>query len=121
MAYSFIWPLTLPQKPKTNYSESSGVLLLRTPMDAGPAKIRRRGTRPDTMQVSYDLSTTQVATLETFLKDTLQGTARFGFVHPRTNQTVEVRVVPQGDGALYSTSYIMPELWSVSLQLEVLP
>lgn len=121
MAYSYIWPLTLPQKPNTNYSESSGVLIIRSPMDAGPAKLRRRGVRPDPIQLTFDMSTAQVDTLELFVKDTLKGTARFGFPHPRTNEVVEMRFIPQSDGALYNVGYIMPERWSVSFQLEVLP
>ena len=121
MAYTYIWPLTLPQKPNTNYSESSGVLILRTPMEAGPAKMRRRGVRPSPLQLTFDMSTAQVALLETFAKDTLQGITRFGFPHPRTEEIVEVRIIPQGDGALFSINYMMPDRWSVSLQLEVLP
>lgn len=121
MAYAFIWPSTLPQKPKTDYSETNGVIILRTAMDAGPAKMRRRGKRTDTMQVSYDLSTAQVAILDTFVKDSLMGTIRFGFPHPRLGTVVEVRIVPQQDGALYSLGYILPERYSVTLQLEILP
>jgi hypothetical protein len=90
-------------------------------MDSGPAKQRRRGQRPENLQVTFHLSTEQVNTLDIFLKDTLKGTARFGFPHPRLESVVEVRVIPQSDGVLYSTAYIMPELWSVSFQLEVLP
>lgn len=121
MAYSHIWPLSLPQKPNTNYSESSGVLVLRTPMDAGPAKMRKRGVRPSPLQLTFDMSTAQVALLETFTQDTLQGITRFGFPHPRTEEIVEVRIIPQGDGALFSINYILPERWSVSMQFEVLP
>lgn len=121
MAYAYIWPITLPQKPNTNYSETDGVLVLRTGMDAGPAKMRRRGSRPSTMQVTFDMSTAQVEILRTFVQDTLKGTARFGFTHPRTNEIVEVRIVPQQEGSLFSVGYILPGFWSVSLQLEVLP
>lgn len=121
MAYTYIWPLTLPQKPNTNYSESGGVLILRTSMDAGPAKMRKRGVRPSPLQLTFDMSTAQVEVLETFAKDTLQGTARFGFPHPRTGDIVEVRIIPQGDGGLFNIGYIMPERWSVSIQFEVLP
>lgn len=121
MAYAFIWPLGLPQKPNTDYSETSGVLILRTTMDAGPAKMRKRGNRTDTMQVAFDMSTAQVEILRAFTQDSLKGTARFGFTHPRTNEIVEVRIIPQQDGALFSVNYIVPELWKVSLQLEILP
>lgn len=121
MAYAYTWPVTLPQKPNTNYSETSGVLVLRTSMDAGPAKMRRRGSRTDTMQVTFEMSTAQVEILRAFTQDTLKGTARFGFTHPRTNQIVEVRIVPQQDGTLFSIGYILPEYWTISMQLEILP
>ncbi len=32
------WPLTLPEYPTMNYSEDSGVLIIRTPMEMGIAK-----------------------------------------------------------------------------------
>ncbi len=121
MAYAHVWPTSLPQRPLNNYSETSGVMIIRTQPDSGPAKQRRRGQRPDTLSVQFDMSTTQVETLRAFVQDTLRGITRFGFTHPRTLQVVEVRIVPQGDGALYNIGYIMPELWQVSLQLEVLP
>lgn len=121
MAYAYIWPTTIPQKPNTNYSESSGVLVIRTPMDAGPAKMRRRGKRTETLQVSFDMSTEQVDTLDAFIKNTLRGTARFGFPHPRLETVVEARIVPQSDGALYSIDYILPDYWRVAMQLEILP
>lgn len=121
MAYTYIWPPSLPAMPLNNYSEDTGVLIVKTQPDVGPAKMRRRGARPDTMTVQYNMSTTQVDVLRTFVLDTLRGTTRFGYVHPRTKQTVEVRIVPQGDGQLFTVSYILPEYWNVSLKLEVLP
>lgn len=96
-------------------------MVIRTQPDLGPAKQRRRAQRPDTMSVKFDMSTTQVETLRAFIQDTLRGTARFGFTHPRTLQVVEVRVVPQGGGEMYTTSYLLPNYWQVSLQLEILP
>ncbi len=121
MAVSYIWPAGLPQLVTPQFSESSGALILRTPMDAGPAKMRRRGARPDVLNCAFRMSTAQLTTLATFVNTTLRGTARFGFPHPRTQTQVEVRIVPQQDGALYSDSYLAPNLWSVTLALEVLP
>lgn len=121
MAYSYTWPASLPQSPQKGYSESGGVLVLRSPMDAGPAKQRRRGKSPSTMQVTFIMTTAQVATFESFVENTLRGTARYGFKHPRTNQTVEVRIVPQGAGNHYTTTYLVPGYWTVAFQLEVLP
>lgn len=121
MAYSYVWPSTLPQNPQKGFSETGGVLILRTPMDAGPAKMRRRGAKPQTLAVSFVMTTDQVAILDNFIKDTIRGTARFGFKHPRTETMVEVRIVPQSEGALYTNNYAAPGYWSVSMQLEVLP
>jgi hypothetical protein len=121
MAYSYIWPASLPQSPQKGFTETGGVLVIRSPMDAGPAKQRRRGSRPQTMQLSFIMSTQQVATLESFVKDTIRGTSRFGFTHPRTQAIVETRIVPQSGGEMYTITYLAPEYWTISLQLEILP
>ena len=120
MAYSYVWPVTLPQVPQKGYSESIGVNILRTPMDAGPAKQRRRGNKPSNLNVAFIMTTAQVALLETFCTSTIKGVARFGFTHPRTKVIEEVRIVPQSEGVLYNLSYLAPEYWTVTLQLEVL-
>lgn len=121
MAYTYVWPTSLPQSPQKGYSESTGVLLVRTPMDSGPAKQRYRGKKPSTMQVSFIMTDAQVATLEDFATNTLKGTARFGFTHPRTKAIVETRIVSQQEGVLYNSNYIAPGYWNVSMQLEILP
>lgn len=121
MAYSYLWPPGLPQTPQKGYTEDSGVLILKTAMDAGPAKMRRRGKKPTTLSMSFLMTTAQVATLETFTKDTIRGTSRFGFTHPRTNTIVEARMVPQDSGTLYNIAYVAPGYYTISLQLEILP
>ena len=121
MAYSYIWPANIPQSPQKGYTESSGVLLVRSPMDSGPAKQRYRGKKPSTMQLSFIMTTQQVGYLETFVMNTIKGVARFGFPHPRTTQVVEARILSQSEGVLYNTTYIAPGYWSVSMQLEILP
>lgn len=121
MAYSYIWPPGLPQRVEKGYSESRGVLILKTPMDAGPAKMRRRGTKPDMLNVSFLMSSAQVLILEDFVNNTLQGTARFGFTHPRTGVIVETRFVPQDSGTLYSVDYVGPGYYKTAMQLEILP
>lgn len=121
MAYTYVWPASLPQSPQKGFAETGGVLILRTPMDSGPAKQRRRGQRPQGLQVSFIMTTEQTQTLESFIEETIKGTARFGFTHPRLNTTVEVRIVPQNDGQLYTFTYLAPDYWTVALQLEILP
>lgn len=121
MAYSYVWPTSLPQSPQKGYSESGGVLVIRTPTDSGPAKQRKRGNKPQILNVQFIMSTAQVTTLETFIKTTLGGVTRFGFPHPRLGTVSEVRVVPQGEGDLYNLSYVAPGYYNVQLQLEILP
>lgn len=121
MAASYTWPTTLPQKVQRGYTETVGMNILRTAMDAGPAKMRRRSIRPDQLNVSFTMTTAQVTTLDTFLTTSIKGTARFYFPHPRKETTVEVRIVPTQDGALYNLTNIGPGFWTVALQLEVLP
>lgn len=118
---AYVWPGSLPQVPQKGYSETGGALIVRTPMDGGPAKQRRRGNLPSKLTVSFIMTTTQVATLETFVKSTTKGTARFEFPHPRTQQTVEVRMVPQGEGDLYTITYLAPGYWTINTSFEVLP
>lgn len=121
MSYAYVWPPGLPQKPNQQYSETSGVNVLRTQPDAGPAKMRRRSNRVQTMQLSFDMTTAQVGTLEAFVEDTLRGTARFGFVHPRTGATVEARVVPDSDGKFFDINYYVEGYWKVAITFEILP
>ena len=121
MAVSYIWPAGLPQVVEKGFTESMGLNVLRTPMDAGPAKMRRRSLKPTVMNVSFLLTTAQVSTLETFVFTTLNGTARFGFPHPRKGTQVEARIVPGQDGSYYTLSYRAPGYYGVALQLEILP
>jgi hypothetical protein len=90
-------------------------------MDSGPAKQRRRGQKPQVLQLSYLMTTAQVSTFEGFVKNDLKGTARYNYLHPRLNTTVEVRIVPQSGGELYNITYQAPGYWMVALTLEVLP
>jgi len=121
-----VWPPSLPQYPERNYSETLGVNVIRTPMDSGPAKVRYRSNRPQTLNVQYTLSKTQVDTLETFLLTTIKGVLRFSYPHPRLSSGTtyvmrEVRVVPQQDGQLFTLQYVAPDYYKIGLQLEILP
>jgi hypothetical protein len=123
MAYSYVWPSSLPQVPQKGFSETGNANILSTSMDAGPAKRRYRGRQAQTMQLTFIMTNTQVSTLETFVlgPSAIKGVARFGFKHPRTGVMVETRLVPQSGGTLYNLTYLAPGYWTVSLQLEILP
>lgn len=120
------WPTTLPQAPQKGYTESVGVNIIRSPMDAGPAKQRFRGKKGSILNLNFMMSTAQVTELETFIKDTLSGVKRFAFPHPRyagqvPQVTVEVRVVPQNEGQLFQLQYLAPGYWQVTTVFEILP
>jgi hypothetical protein len=115
------WPVSLPQNPQKNFSVSGGVNILRTPVDKGPAKQRYQSRKPQVLKLVYLMSKTQVATFTFFVDNTLFGTQRFSLTHPITKSTVEVRIVSEGSGELYSINEIAPDYYNVSLTLEVLP
>ena len=122
MGYNFLWPSTLPQSPQLDsFSETNGVSIIRSPMDSGPAKMRRRAARPRTMQVAFFMNAAQLATLDNFIENTIRGTARFGFTHPIKQSIQEVRIVPQQDGLMYSMQPITFNWFSVQMQFEALP
>lgn len=122
MAYNYVWPPSLPRSPRPDgYTERPGLNILRTPVDAGPAKQRRRSNRPDQISCVFRLTATELATFQTFVNSTLAGgTLRFGMPHPRTGVMSEVRLVPADDG-VYSLSIVGSRIYDVSLTLEVLP
>jgi hypothetical protein len=113
------WPGTLPAKPlDEGYSEDVPNTLVRTEMDAGPAKVRRRftaGVRK--FNVSFILTTAQIATLDTFfVTDTNAGADQFTWDHPRTEVTGSFRFISPPKYSSAGGTH-----WKVSFQLEKLP
>lgn len=121
MTALYTWPTTLPQVVQKGYTESIGQNVLRTPMDAGPAKMRRRSNKPSTLSVSFLMTDAHIAILQDFIINAIQGVMRFNFTHPRLKTSVEVRLVPQSDGNYFTMSYLGPGYWNVPLVFEVLP
>ena len=116
------WPTTLPQCPlNQGYKENIGSLIIRSGMDAGPAKMRRRGNRPQTMSLKFSMNQTQIDTLDTFINDTIKAVGRFDFTHPRKGSLVSVRFIPGQSGELYTIDYVNYDIWFVSMDFEVLP
>jgi hypothetical protein len=88
------WPESLPVHPLTQgFEETLPNTMLRTQMDAGPAKQRRRvSAMPRPTTVSFTMSTAQVATFDAFYIDDLEGGAlRYSYAGPRTGTTYEFR------------------------------
>lgn len=114
------WPATLPQKlNRARYSESPAMTTIRTSMDAGPDKVRRRftaGVRP--VQGQILLTETQLDTFKTFYNTTLQGGAlRFDWDEPLDDTTaVEMRFTSEP-----TWTELGPDVYQVRLELEILP
>lgn len=119
MATPFVWPASLPQRP-SDFSESRGRLVARTPMDKGVPKSRNLGRRVNPLAVSYEMTPAQLTTLGGFCDQTLLGVRRFNWPHP-LGYTCEVEFIPTSEGELYSYQFISPNLLSVSMSLGVLP
>ena len=90
------WPGTLPDKVESsNFSYNLGSSVMRSQMDIGPEKVRRRMTRAvNTMTCAMLLTSTQQSTLESFYVTTLNGgILTFNFNHPITQVSTEWRFI----------------------------
>ena len=115
-----VWPPFLPDRPLAQgYSERGPETALRTEMDAGPSKMRRRftaGVRRIDVQVR--LTAAQVETLDSFYHSSLSGGSfPFDCAHPRTGSEVTFRFVEPPS----YTPIARGQLWTATLILEVLP
>ena len=91
---SIDWPSTLPQKfEQDGYSEDLADNTIRSEVDVGPAKVRKRYTAGvDVVSGKMHLTADQVDTLKTFYRtDTEGGSLKFNFDHPTENKTMECR------------------------------
>lgn len=114
------WPSTLPQRVLSEgYQEIAPDMVLRSEMDAGPAKVRRRFTAAvRTVRCQIALTSAQVATLDSFYVGTLAGgSLTIDWVHPRTQAatTFRMRQPPQYTAESGGSS------WIAQLELEILP
>lgn len=113
-----VWPLTLPPPAINSLSESPPDNTIRSSMDRGPAKLRRR-TTANVRPISFTLKLTpaQVDILDQFYTtDTFSGAEEFDYIHPRTGLGVKARFTqpPQ---------YMESELtiYEANVSLELLP
>ena len=89
------WPNDLPVSPLLDgFIETLPETLIRTKMETGPTKVRPRtsaGTRE--FQMSFMFDKVQTARFDSFYRSTIGGGARaFYFVHPRTGETLDLRL-----------------------------
>lgn len=115
-----VWPPTIDDGFEVQgFTETLPNALLRSQMDAGPAKQRRRFTAAVTpIAGSIMIPAAQVPDFQAFFESTLMlGALPFEWTHPRTGALKNFRfteppeLVPQAGGAW----------WRIGMKLEVLP
>lgn len=112
------WPAGLPQELPLGGRESEPDMLLRSDMDAGPAKLRRRfSAAPRPFQMELAISDAQRTTLRTFYGTTLLGGAlSFDWQALDNDAGAQYRFVEQP-----AYSLVNSDTYRVSLSLEKLP
>lgn len=66
------WPSTLPAPLGSDYGVDFTDATVRTDMESGPARVRRRYTAaPDMVQLGWKFTEAQMATFRTFFEDTI--------------------------------------------------
>ena len=116
-----VWP-TAGNFPQTvayrDFQEQTPAAIIRTQMEAGPDKVRRRYTAaPRPFRAMLSLATAQVATLDSFFVTTLAyGSLPFDWVHPRTGSAGVFRF----KGPITYTR-LGPDLWQAKFEMELLP
>lgn len=124
MSADTVWPPALTRAPRVaDLEETAPDVVLRSEMDVGPAKLRRRFTGDKRkFSIVLDLRASEVATFDAFFKDTtFGGSLSFSWVLPRTGFPADFRFTstpvyrpqgPRGDGS---------EWWRVTFSVEMLP
>lgn len=113
-----VWPVSLPKPLAAGFRETLPVTTIRTEMEQGPAKVRRRTTAAiRKMSMSFLMTKAEIETLENFFLVTVAGGAiAFDFTHPRTGSTVSCRLTrPPEYGANNGTRF------QIDIEMEVLP
>lgn len=113
------WPASLPQDPSLDgYSSEDQSGMLRSEMDSGPPKQRRRFTATtENISLSWLMTKTQLSTFNSFYKTTLlEGSLAFDITHPVNGWTVSARFTAP---AQRSPIYI--NMWRVNAVIEILP
>lgn len=120
-----VWPVALPQAPITaKVTGSDEPAVVRTAMDAGPPKVRRRYSAPwESWTVLLRVTRLQLETLNTFFRTTTEaGALPFEWKHFETGNQVDMRFrgppqkranAPRNAGKL--------DLWDVEFEVELVP
>ncbi len=118
-----IWPLVLPQAPQRNgWKDSAPNDLIRTDMDTGSAKVRRRGGDGQwKCTAMYVLTSAQRDVLRAFAYDTIKsGALCFDWPHP-TRGMVRAEIIGGTDSLYDESLWGNTNAWQVTLSLGYWP
>jgi len=113
------WPTSLPQNVQVRgYGERLANTALRSSMEAGAPKVRRRFTAaPKQVEVSLVMTSAETEDLEEFYDDALYGgTQPFDWTLPRTGAAITYRFLEPP-----SFRAAGPDQWEVAMKLETVP
>ncbi len=108
-----IWPSLLPQHPLLDaWQENLPDNTLRTEMEQGPAKLRRRSTAASgRMTLQFLLSSDAGGILDYFYADTLGGGVKtFRMAHPRRGDMMTCRFVSPPEYTAVNGTYCRARL-----------
>lgn len=112
------WPPELPPPALNTLKEQPPKNTIRSPMDKGPPKMRRR-TTANVRPISFTLKLTkaQVQILDDFFnEETYSGSIEFDYEHPRTLESVTATFASEPD---YGEASGM--IYNCGIALEILP
>lgn len=115
-----VWPETLPQCLNVGYAEGIGDNLIETQPDVGPPISRRRASAVSrSLAGQMRMTRAQIATLRTFVDETLIGGALpFLFADPTASGSLLVKFAK---GSMPSWRDAGGGVYSVNISLTVLP
>lgn len=118
------WPSTLPNEPFTELQGQPADNRLRTDMDAGPTKMRRRYTAKRIFynNVEMYLDGDQLQTLQDFYNNDLNGgTLKFDWDDPVDGTTVQFRFRSPYQYVITAGGTTSKRVYLVTMQLEQMP
>ena len=112
------WPSTLPAPSPGAYQEVFPNNTIRSDMEVGPAKVRKRATSaPTKYKMSFEMDNTDINTLETFYRTTInEGADTFEMDDPRNGTTETFRMIGPPE-----ISALSPIYYRANINMEKLP
>jgi len=106
------WPVALPDCPQT-WREVDIPQIIRSEVDVGVAKTRRRYTRERSrISATLTLSKTNYSDFKQFYNVTLKdGLDTFDYTHPYTGETLECRFIQAPEISMNSKAFTVNMEW----------